>query len=63
MSTPNFKKCHKCGKRVFAPDYRTYHLALKNNIRRDSWLAKADEIILCNSCDARRNTNLVQYLS
>lgn len=54
----------KCGKQlVNESDYRTYHLALKNNIHRNSWLAKADQIILCIPCDSRRNTNLVQYLS
>lgn len=58
-----YKKCAKCGKQVLERDTRTYHLTLKNNINRNSWLARADEIILCNSCDARRTTNLVQYLS
>lgn len=57
------KKCAKCNKQVLESETRTYHLALKNNIRRDSWLAKADQIILCIPCDSRRKTNLVQYLS
>lgn len=57
------QKCMKCRKTVMSAQTRTYHLALKNNINQNSWLAKADKIILCVSCDNSRKTNLAEYLS
>ena len=65
MSNNNneLKKCAKCGRQVLASESRTYHLALRNNIQRNSWLARADEIVLCLPCDSKRTTNLVSYLS
>ena len=66
MSSNNIDQtqtCMKCRKTVMASQTRTYHLALKNNLSQNSYLAKADKIVLCLSCDNSRKTNLAQYLS
>jgi hypothetical protein len=54
--------CHKCKQNKDENQIRTYHLVLKNNLRKNSLLAGVDKVNLCFSCDAARKTSIVRFL-
>lgn len=54
--------CHKCKQNKEPNELRTYHLTLKNNINRNSFLARMDKVNLCFNCDGSRTTTLGKFL-
>ncbi len=54
--------CHKCRQQKDDSSIRTYHLVLKNNTNRNSFLARMDKVNICFSCDSTRTTTIVKFL-